>query len=122
MKKAIVCLLVFSLASFQMWADSGPDPQHVESVKKKVAACLDQYRRVAVETYDSRRLQGFVSEAGTDDFVLSYAGRATTLNYRNVRTIKWPSPVWKQVKVMAGAAAVAGALFGLVVLLGGLKG
>lgn len=122
MKNLLSWLLILALASPRMWADSGPDPEHIESIKRKVAACVEQHRRVAVETYDGRRLQGTISESGINDFVLNNGTRATTLAYRDVKKIRWPSPVWKQVKVFAAAAAVAGALFGLVVLLGGTKG
>jgi len=122
MNKVVVWLLIFTLTPLPGWADPGPDQQHIESVKKKINACVDQPRRVVVETYDNRRLQGVITEAGTTQFVLGYAGRATTLSYGDVRKIKWQSPVWKQVKIVAGAAAVLGALLGMVVLLGGLKG
>jgi hypothetical protein len=122
MKKVLICLLISVLASPRTWADPSPDQEHIESIKKKVAKCVDQQKRVVVETYDSRRLQGFISEAGPDDFVLSHAGRTTTLSYRDVRRISWPSPVWKQVKVMAGAAAIVGVIVGLVALAGGFRG
>jgi hypothetical protein len=122
MKKVCICLLVYTLTCSLIWADSRTDQRYTESVKKKIASCVDQQRRVVVETFDNKQLQGFVTEAGADDFVLSYGGRATTLSYGNVKRVRWPSPVWKQAKLIAGAAAIVGALFGLVVLLGGLKG
>jgi hypothetical protein len=122
MKKLLICLLTIALASSPLMADDGPNQKHIDSIKKKVANCVDHPRRVAVETYNGNRMQGIISEAGTDDFVLNYAGRATTISYRDVKKIHWPSPVMKQVWLLAGAAAVAGALFGLVILAGGLKG
>lgn len=124
MKKALVHLLVIVLAltSSPVWASDHPDQKHVDSIRKKVADCIDHQRRIVVETYDSTRLQGVVSEARADDFVLNYAGRATTISYRDVKKIRWPSRVMKQVWVFAGAAAITGALYGLVVLFGGLKG
>lgn len=90
--------------------------------KKKIAHSVDVQRRVVVETFDGRRLQGVISEAGADDFMLVYAGRATTLSYSDVRKLRWQSPVWKHAKAVAAAAGVTVAIFGLVVLLGGLKG
>ncbi len=122
MKKAIIALLLFALASTQTWADPGPNPNHAESMRKKVVKCVDHHRRVVIETYDGTRFQGVVSEAGSDDFVLSYAGRSTTLSYQDVRRISWQSPVWKQVKVGIATVAIVGALVGLVALFGGFRG
>lgn len=122
MRKILTCLLLIALTSSLSWANADPDPQHVETIRKKVADCLNRQRRVVVETYDNRRLQGYVSEAGPDDFVLGYEGRLTTLSYGDVKKIKWQSAVTKQVKVVIAAAAITAAIFGLVVLLGGLKG
>lgn len=122
MKKALTCLLVFALATTPTWANPGPNQAPIEVTRKKVAHCVDHQRRVVVETYDNRRLQGVISEARTDDFVLIYAGRATTLCYADIRNIKWQSPLWKHAKAVAAAAGITAAIFGLVVLLGGLKG
>jgi hypothetical protein len=122
MKKLVVCLLIVALTSSASWADSSPDPRHIESIRKKIDACVDQHRRVVIETYDNRRLQGFITEAKTDDFVVSYAGRASTLSYADVRKVKWPSAVLKQVELVAAAMATAGVLFGLFILAGGLRG
>ena len=126
MKNMIVCLLVVTLTSSQMWADPGPDQAHANAVKRKVAYCLDHQLRVVVETYDNRRFEGVITESGTDDFVVSYAGQSTSLLYRDVRKIKWQSPARSQITVVVErvvvGAAVMGALYGLVVLLGGTRG
>jgi hypothetical protein len=119
MKKRIIFLLLFSLTSSQIWADPIPGPTHSESIRKKVVKCLDQHKRVVIETYEGTRFQGVVSESGKDDFVLSYAGRGITLSYQDVRRISWQSPLWKQVKVALGTVAIVGALVGLVALFGG---
>jgi len=74
-----------------------------------------------VETYDNRRLLGNVTEAAADDFVLSYAGRSTSLYYSDVKSVKWPSAVSKQVKFVVSTAAVVGGLFLVFVLIGGLR-
>jgi hypothetical protein len=121
MKRSLICLLVCALTCSRLSASPGPD-QHLEAMKKKVARCVDQQRRVVVETLDGRRLQGAISEARSDDFVLVYGGRATNLAYGEVKKIKWQSPVWKQVEAVAIAAGITAAIFGLVVLLGGLRG
>lgn len=122
MKKALACLLAFLVAASPTWASSGPDQNHMETIRKKVARCVDKHMRVVVVTCDNRRLQGVISEAGGDDFVLVFASRATTLSYSNVRKISWPSPAWKHGKAFAVTAGVTAGIFGLVVLLGGLKG
>lgn len=122
MRKRFICMLIFTLTSLSVWAAGGPDQNQITKVKKKVAACLEHHRRVTIETYDDRLLQGFISEAGTDSFTLGYDGKSTTLDYADVRKIKWPSKVSKQVKLVLGAAAVVGVIFGFVVLLGGLNG
>jgi len=83
--------------------------------------CVDHHRVVVVETYDNRRLQGGVSEAGADLFVLRFSGQATTLSYADVKKIKWRSPVTKQVKLIPGATAIVGVIVGLVALAGGLR-
>jgi hypothetical protein len=120
MKRAIVYLLLFAFASAQLWADPGPDQSHADSIRKKVVKCLDQHKRIVIETNDGRRIQGVVSEAGSDDFILSYAGRSTTLSYRDVRKISWQSSAWKQVQVAVAAVVIVGALVGLVTLIRGL--
>ena len=122
MKGSLICLLVFAFTCSPMSASPAPDQQHIEAVKKKVARCVDQPRRVVVETFDGRRLQGAISEARSDDFVLVYGGRATNLSYGEVKKIKWQSPVWKHAQAVAIAAGITAAIFGLVVLLGGQKG
>ena len=122
MNKAMSFLVIFAITSSSLWANPGPNQGQIEVIRKKVAQCVDHQRRVVVETYDSRRLQGVISEARTDDFVLIYAGRVATLSYADIRKIKWQSPVWKHAKAVAAAAGITAAIFGLVVLLGGLKG
>jgi len=127
-QKLIACFLVFALASPQIWADPSPqtgapktDAKHTNSIRKKVADCIDNQRKVTVETYDDRRLSGFISEAAADDFTLSYAGRTTTLSYADVKKIRWQSPVNRQIKVAIGATVVVAVIFGAFLLLGGLR-
>lgn len=122
MRKLFICLLIFTLTCPRLWAGTGPDPKQIAKVKKKVAACLEHHRTVTIETYDDRLLQGSVSEAGADAFLLGHNSKSVTLGYEDVKKIKWPSEVSKQVKVVLGAAAVVGVIFGFVVLLGGLRG
>jgi len=122
MRKQLVCLLIFALTCPRIWANAGPDRKQIARVKEKVAACLEHHRRVTIETYDDRLLQGFVGEAGTDDFTLVYNVKSSTLNYADVKKIKWPSEVSRQAKIALEVAVLVGAMFGLVVLFGGLRG
>jgi len=122
MKKTLICLLLFALISAPAWASPAPDAKHIDSIRKKVASCVDHQRRVVVETYDDRRMLGLITEARADDFVLSSAGHTTTLSYSDVKKVKWPSPLTKEAWAAIGAAAIAGALYGLVVLFGGTRG
>ncbi len=121
MRKLFACLLLFTLTCPRLGAGTDSEKQ-IAQVKRKVAECLEHHRKVTIATYDDRLLQGSVSEARADAFVLTNNGRSTTLNYADVRKIKWPSEVSKQVKVAIGTVAIVGALFGFVVLLGGLRG
>jgi hypothetical protein len=122
MKKYLAALLAFALMGSQVAAAQGPEQKHIEAVKKKVAACLENSRHVSIETYDDRKLQGSISEAGPDTFVLNYHSTSTVLNYSDVRKIKWPSPANKTLQTVIIVGGVCGALLLGVVLLGGLKG
>jgi len=121
MKKLLVCLLIFTLPCPRLWARTDPDQKQITKVKRKVAQCLEHYRRVTIETYDDRLLQGSVTEASADAFVLTHDSRSVTLKYADVKKIKWQSAVSKQVKVGIATTAVVGGLFGLAVLLGGRR-
>lgn len=122
MNKIVACVLVLLLACPQIWGAPGPNEKHVEKIKKRVAKCVEKPRRVSIETYDGRRLQGSISEADADTFIITNGSRSSTLAYADVKNIKWPSSTAHYVMDIAGAAAVTGAIFGLVYLLGGLKG
>jgi len=114
MKQFLVCLLVFTLASPSLWAQQQPNQKHIESIKKKVAKCIDNQRAVAIETYDGRHLQGAIGEAGTDNFKLSFQQQNTTLAYSDVKKIKWHSEFSKQGKGVLATAIVIGGLLVLV--------
>ena len=70
----LICILSVTLSASLLWAEPAPDPQHVESIRKKVMQCVDHHRVVVVETYDNRRLQGGVSEVGADLFCTQVFG------------------------------------------------
>jgi len=121
MERVVASLLVFALFATTLRASPGPDQKHIDNIKKKVASCLENSRHVTIETYDDRKLQGLVSEAESDSFVLVFQGKSTTLNYADVRKVKWPSRVSREVKTIVIATAVTAAVFVAVVLLGGLR-
>lgn len=121
MRKLIATLLVCVFVTPPPCAGQAPDHKHVETVKKKVASCLENSRHLFIETYDDRKLQGLIGEAGPESFVLSFGGKSTTLNYADVKKIKWPSAMSKAAKTAILATTVVGGLLLGVVLLGGLK-
>jgi hypothetical protein len=95
-----------------LFAGTGPDPKHTEEIKKKVGHYVEREARVSLETYDARKLQGSISEAGPETFVLSNEGRSTTLSYADVKKIK--APMSRRTKQAIVTAIVLGGLFGLV--------
>jgi hypothetical protein len=117
MNRILACLLVFTLACPKLWADPGPDQKHTDAIKKRAAECVEKQRRVVVETFDGRRLQGAISEAEADSFVVSFGSRSTTLAYTDVMKIKWQSEISRQVKIGVGAATVALSLYLVVYLI-----
>jgi 3-keto-L-gulonate-6-phosphate decarboxylase len=122
MKKQIASLLILLLMASPLYASPQSGQKHIETIKKKVASCLEDSRHIVIETYDDRKLQGSIREAGPDSFVLSFQATSTTLNYADVKKIKWKSPMAKEVKAVIGAVAITGGLLLAVALLGGLRG
>ena len=112
MKKLFSCVLIFTFACSQLWASPSPDQKHVDGVKKKVTECMEHDRRATIETYDDRRLQGSISEATADNFVVTNEGRSTTLSYTDVKKIKSPMSAGKKRAIITGI--VTAGLFGLL--------
>jgi 3-keto-L-gulonate-6-phosphate decarboxylase len=121
LKRFLSCVLVVALASSTLLAGPGPDPSRVAQIQKKVADSVRHHRLVVVETYDHRQLQGSVSEAQADKFILTHQGRSTTLTYDEVEKISWSSGVPREVKAVIAAVAVAGGLYLALRLLGALR-
>ena len=80
MRRLIASVLVFAFITSAPFGSSAPDQKHVDKIKRKVASCVENSRHVSVETYDGRELQGSISEANSDTFVLSFHNNSTTLN------------------------------------------
>jgi hypothetical protein len=116
MNRILACLLIFTLVYPRLWADSGPDQNHTDTIRKKAAECVEKQRRVAVEMFDGRRLQGAISEAGQDTFVVSFGSRSTTLVYTDVKKIEWQSPISSRVEVGIISAAIVSSLILIVYL------
>lgn len=116
MKKLFSCVLIFTVACSQLWASPSPDQKHIDNIKKKIVECMEHGRRATIETYDQRRLQGSISEATADNFVVTNEGRSTTLSYADVKKIK--SPMLARAKRAVITGLVTAGLFGLVI--GGL--
>jgi 3-keto-L-gulonate-6-phosphate decarboxylase len=121
LKKFISCALVVALASASLWAGPDPDPAHAAQIRKRVAESVRHHYLVVVETYDHRQLQGSVSEAQADSFVLTHQGRSTTLTYAEIEKISWSSWGNRELKAVIAAVAIAGGLYLAVRLLGGLR-
>ena len=115
MKRFLAYLLAFALACPSVWGQQQPNEKHVESIKKKVANCVDNQRTVSIQTYDGRHLQGMIGEAGPDSFVLTFRQQETTLAYSEVKKIKWHSELSRQGKALLVTAIVTGGLFALVI-------
>ena len=111
MKRILSLILVFGFVCPSMYAAPGPDQKHIDEIKKKVNACIEKGSRVSMETYDDRKLQGKISEAGVDTFVLTNEGRSTTLAYTEIKKIK--SPLDQRTKRAIALAIVTGGLIGL---------
>lgn len=122
MQRIVASLLALALLATSLRASPGPDQKHIDSIKKKVASCLENSRHVTIETYDDRKMHGLISEAESDSFVLVFQSKSTTLNYADIKKIKWPSAVSREVKTILIATAVTAAVFVAVALLGGLRG
>ena len=122
MREFISCVLVVALVTANLLADPAPDPAHAAQIQKRVAESVRHHYLVVVETYDHRQLQGSVSEAQSDSFVLTHQGRSTTLTYAEVAKISWSSGISRELKAAIAAGAVVGGLYLAVRLLGGLRG
>jgi hypothetical protein len=120
-KVVVASLLALVLFANGAVAAPQPDQRHIDKIKKRVERCLEQGCHAVVQTYDDRRLQGIIREAGPDYFVFSLQGSSVTLHYAEVKTIKWPSALSHTAKTVLIASAITGAIFLGVVLLGGLK-
>jgi len=116
MKQLLACMLVLTLTCPSLCAQKQPNQKHIESMKKRVAKCVDDQRTVAIETYDGRHLQGAIGEARPDDFVLSFGQQTTTLAYSDVKKIKWHSEMSRQGKGLVAAAVLTGGLLAVVLL------
>ena len=101
---------------------AAPDPRHVAQVRRKIESSMQHATRVVIETYDARRLQGSVSEARADSFILTNDGRSTTLTYAEVRRVFASAQLSKPVTAILVGGVVAGVLLALVWALGGLRG
>lgn len=112
MRKLFTYVLILTVTCSQLWASPGPDQKHADKIRKKVIECVERDRRVTIETYDDRRLQGSISEAAADTFVVTNEGRSTTLTYAGVKSIKSPMSAGKKRAIVT--AIVTAGLFGLL--------
>lgn len=109
MKTAIALALIFALVGQSLWAGA-PDEKHVEKIRNKVSQYLEDGRHVSVETYDNRKMGGFISQSSLEDFVLINAGQPVTLRYSEVKKVKAPMDPHKRSAIVG--LIVLGGLFG----------
>jgi hypothetical protein len=117
MKELVSCLLVFTLMCPALWSDPVPNQKHIDHIQKKISESITQHRIVVIDTYDHRRLQGLVSEADADGFVLAIQGTSTTLKYAQVEKVGWSPRVVSTVGNAAKFGIVAGVVTIAVLLL-----
>src|ERR1035438_1340113 len=117
MKRLVSCLLVFTLTCPALWSDPVPNQKHIDRIQKKISESITQHRIVVIDTYDHRRLQGLVSEAQSDGFVLAIQGTSTTLKYAEVEKVGSASRVVSRVGKAAIIGTLAGVAFIVVLLL-----
>jgi hypothetical protein len=101
----VLWISILAVSSPQLRAQSAPDAHHEQKIRARAVDALNHHRSVAVVTADHRSLQGVVSEADPDKFVLAFEGRTTTLTYAEVERISWPHHVSRP--VVAGVTGVA---------------
>jgi hypothetical protein len=109
-------ILIFALATAQLAAQPAPDARHDQKIKTRAAYALDHHRLVTVDTADRRQLQGLVTEAETDHFVLALQGQSTTLAYAEVDRISWQKHMPRPLVAAIVGVAVAGTMYAIVVL------
>ena len=122
MKDLLFGTAIIGLVSLGLAAAPCVDTKQLDRLRTRVEKAVRHPRRIVVETCDSRNLQGLVSEAGPASFVLTNAGRSTTLNYGDLKTVALPRRVSRPIVAIIAAAAVGATLYALVWLLGGLRG
>lgn len=105
----LMCLCCFGLTQL---ASAAPSQEHIQKIKKQVSASIDQHERISLETYDGRKLQGFVNESGAEKFVLGNEGTTTSLKYEEVKKIKVPVSRGKRIAILT--AINAGIAAGLI--------
>jgi hypothetical protein len=122
MQKLLACLLVLALFSTSLLA-APPDQKHINSIKKKVAHCLETSCMAAILTYDDRELRGTIAEADADAFVVYNVGNRVTLSYADVRKFKSPMPEeFRELRGALGGAAIAVIILTIVIAIGGTRG
>ena len=104
-------LLVLSMSGAAALAQTSA--QAVEQARLKVAKMgVGAKARVTVRTKDGRKLKGFISQAGSDDFVVRdrNSGEATTISYNDVTKVEDNRGHSTLRNVLIGVGIGAGAL------------
>jgi len=111
MNRMVALILVLAIGCSSCFA-SGPDQKHIAKIKKQVSSYMDRGARVVLDTYDQRKLQGSINEAGPESFALYQDGQSTTLKYADVKKIK--APMDRRTKQEITMAIFLTGFFGLI--------
>ena len=108
--RKFVCWAILLAFSLQLPASASPkDEPTVETIKHKIAKSVDEQLRISITTKDGRKLQGYVSQARADDFMLSNEGTSTTLKYDEVSRVKIPMSHGRKLAILwLFSGAIAG--------------
>jgi hypothetical protein len=108
--RKFVCWAILLAFSFQSLAWASPkDEPSVETIRHKISKSVDQQLRISIATKDGRKLQGYVSQARADDFILSNEGTSTTLKYDEISRVNIPmSRGMKRAILWVTSGAIAG--------------
>ena len=113
-------LLVLSMSGAAALAQTNGSTQAVEQVRLKVAKMgVGAKARVTVRTKAGQKIKGFISQAGSDDFVVRdrNSGEATTISYNDVTKVEDNRGHSTLRNVLIGVGIGAGALVTVLAIL-----
>jgi hypothetical protein len=116
----LVAVLVLSMSGAAALAQTGGDAQSVEKVRLKVAKIgVGAKARVTVKTKDGKKIKGFISQAGSDDFTVRdrNSGDPTTIAYSDALKVEDNRGHSTMRNVLIGVGIGAGALLATLLII-----